>query len=122
MSDSDSDADSERWECENKHDPISPSDMCELQNSPPDQVAAIYWIMRKAVGRYPVAAGRFQPRRRVTGSKRFRRFRRKGARPGGRGRKGFYVAGTFISLDEIPEDTLEVCFEGGGKRKKGLAR
>lgn len=106
---SDFSLDSEQWEFENREDPIDPSDMQELQNSTLARVVGFYWAMRTVTRRYRVAAGKFGPRRRFTRERAKKRFKGTGGgRRFGKLRKGFYVVDTWISLDELSDESLEV--------------
>ena len=100
-------------------DPIDPAERRRLEAAFEEEVIALYWAMRKAVRRFRVAKGKGGPRRRYKGGKARRRFRRFPGRNGGKGRKGFFVGDSFVSLDDVPEADLEVFFKGrkGGKSK-----
>lgn len=98
--------------------------MIEFAAASPDIVAGFYWAMTKATRRYRAAIGKFGPRRRFRASRARKRFKGSSgaSRRFGRARKGFHVADTWVSLDEIPDEALETWFKGrskgGGKRAK----
>ena len=80
---SDASNDGEQLVCEGKCDPISVGELQERKDIFDDQVASLYWAMRKAVRRYSVANDKFGPRTFYNGS-RFRRSFRKGSGNGKR--------------------------------------
>lgn len=74
---------------------LSPLESCKnLRNSSVDQIADLYWAMRRVVRRYRAAKGKFGPRKLHKGSRIRRRFR-KGSGKGKR-RRVLYVVDAFV--------------------------
>ena len=117
---------SEYWDEENGEDPW-PADRLEEERNKaradPTYITQCFWAMRKAVRKYRAVKGKFGPRRRFQPRKLGKRFTRRG--PGGEGnkpRKGSFVGECFVSMEHVPDSTLEAFFQGRsgkGKEKGG---
>lgn len=111
-SDSEASSDDEQWGYQDQFDRISAEERRELAASSESQLADFYWAMRRATRRFRIAKGKGGPRRRTKGGK-FRRTIQRYKGGGGRQcRRGFFVGESFVSLDEVPEEDLEVFFKG----------
>ena len=122
--DSDSDTDDDDWDEENLKDPYSAERLRseEQQGADPAYLAELYWAARVATWRYRAAAGKFRPRRQEKRQKFSKRFTRLGP-PGrnGKPQKGFFVGEYWITLNQVPDETLETFFSGrpGDRKTRG---
>ena len=123
--DSDSDvSDEESWLAEESRDPYDAERIAHEQAMARDNggyLEQLMWAKRVATRRLRAAQGKFGPRSRFKFRKMTKLVTRRGppARPGGKRRKGFFIDEHFVSLDHIPDTTLEAFFQGKYKQKKG---
>ena len=115
--------DTEWWEQEDLEDHYDEERLeAEEQagSNDPQYLCQVWWAARTAERRFRAASGRFRPKH-VTRKRRFgaNRVTKRGppAQAGGRPRKGFFINSTFVSLEHVPQQDLQVFFEGGNKWK-----
>ena len=78
-------------------DPIERAERRRLENASQDEVANLYWAMRKVARRLRIAKGKGGPRRRFKGGK-FRRKIRRFAGKFAKIRRGFFVGAIWVVL------------------------
>ena len=120
----------EQWEEENLADPWDQQKL-ELERSvgaaDGTYLTQLYWAQRRAQRRYRAAAGKFAPRRHVHRKRIAKKFTRRGpSGPGGPGgsrirgpRKGFFIQEHFVSLEHVPDESLDAYFAGRGRQGGG---
>ena len=121
---SDSEAsDDEMWRKENDEDPYNAERLSlELSTAKADPMylAELWWAKRVATRRYRAAKGRFGPNKRHGVNKVAKRFTRRGpANRFGKPSKGFFIEDIFITLEDVPDETLAVFFAGGRSKFSG---
>ena len=115
--------DDETWEKEQFQDNWLPGDLQDEARRGRDStyLAETYWAARKAERKYRAAKGRFGPKRSFRkggrSSSRPRSFRGRSRTRGPMRRKGkgFFIGETYVSLDHVPDEDVEVFFQKRGR-------